>query len=200
MYHHKYACIYAKWEYSATRYKTLPADICKDCWIKALNNISELELFQMSGVFTEIKKQTKWTPKISHENIRAIELNIKDLKIKLEGEDGKEIKLTGILKTLYVFFLLHQEGISRQSLIRHQKELEEIYYKVVPGRDADVLNRTFGSLFDEDKKNSFDDKKSKLNKALEKMLDEAVLKNYKIVNENGKFRINLPEGKIRIIE
>lgn len=192
---HKDNCFFGNFDPHYSRYKRIPDVICAGCWEKIKNSAPESALLQLLATLTEIKNRTVYIPHVSTEQIKAIELNTKTMQIKLEGENGQVIELSGLQKVLYIFFLLHPEGVRREKILKSESELINIYNKVFPGKDDDIKTESLQRLG-----KYFDDKKSKLNKQLTQILGTTVSAKYFIVNNEGIFKIDLPENKIKIIE
>ncbi len=71
-----------------------------------------------------------------------------DTRIVLADYDETEIKLSARERTLYVFFLLHPEGVRQVDVCDYSKQLQEIYGIVKPGASAENASRVVSNLCD----------------------------------------------------
>jgi len=100
-----------------------------------------------------------------------------DLKIVLPNYNEVEVKMPAMCRTIYIFFLLHPEGIALRDIADHRTQLEEIYDLVMPGRD-DVI-----------KKNSIDNLLNPLNNTLNEYISK-IKRCFKVVILNDKLAHN----------
>lgn len=82
---------------------------------------------------------------------------------------SKELALQPILKTVFILFLKHPEGISLKDRAAYQAELDAIYTRICPNLDPDARARRIARLVSP-LDNSFSEKLSNLNKHLENFL------------------------------
>lgn len=64
----------------------------------------------------------------------------KDYRIFIDKYNKKEVKLAALPKALYLFFLKHTEGVSRNDLFKYMPEITYIYIKVRTRCVANPIN------------------------------------------------------------
>lgn len=119
----------------------------------------------------------------------------RDYKIYL-GEDRKEIHLEPLVKSLYLLFLQHPEGIIFKDLPDYRQDLANIYNKVRPWG---LTDRALQSIEDVTNPmlNSINEKCAKIKKVFETMLDSSIAEQYYIKGTRGKAKkIVLPRDLI----
>jgi hypothetical protein len=127
------------------------------------------------------------------ESVEPVELFIdKHYIIRMGGPDGPMLQLRPLVKTLFILFLKHPEGILLKQRDCFRTELEEIYSTINPNIYREDVKARVARLVDlED--NSFSEKASVLNARLEELLPEGIAGDYKIQGYNGcprKIRLN----------
>ena len=127
------------------------------------------------------------------ESVEPVELFIdRNFIIRMGGPDGPMLQLRPLVKTLFILFLKHPEGILLKQRDCFRAELEEIYGVISPNTDREDVKARIGRLVDlED--NSFSEKASVLNARLEELLPEGIAGDYQIQGYNGcprKIRLN----------
>ena len=127
------------------------------------------------------------------ESVEPVELFIdRNFIIRMGGPDGPMLQLRPLVKTLFILFLKHPEGILLKQRDCFRAELEEIYGVISPNTDREDVKARIGRLVDlED--NSFSEKASVLNARLEELLPEGIAGDYQIRGRNGcprKIRLN----------
>ena len=114
-----------------------------------------------------------------------VELYIdKHYNISLGGADGHVLALRPLVKTLFILFLKHPEGILLKQRDAYREELEKIYCVISPNTDRDDVKARVARLVDL-QDNSFSEKASVLNARLEEMLPEGIASDYQIQGYNG---------------
>jgi hypothetical protein len=112
------------------------------------------------------------------------------------GEERKEIHLEPIVKSLYLLFLQHPEGIVFKDLPDYRQELASIYNKVRPWG---LTDRALHSIEDVTNPmlNSINEKCAKIKKVFEKMLDSIIAEQYYIKGTRGEAKkIALPRDLV----
>lgn len=116
----------------------------------------------------------------------------KNYNIRMSGADGQILNLRPLVKTLFILFLRHPEGILLKQRDVFRAELEEIYGVISPNTDRDDVKARVARLVDlED--NSFSEKASVLNARLKELLPDEIAGEYQISGYNGcprKIRLN----------
>lgn len=116
----------------------------------------------------------------------------KHYNIRIGESDGQMLQLRPLVKTLFILFLKHPEGILLKQRDVFRAELEEIYSVISPNTDREYVKARIARLVDlED--NSFSEKASVLNARLEELLPEGIAGDYQIQGYNGhprKIRLN----------
>ena len=119
----------------------------------------------------------------------------RDYKIYL-GEERKEAHLEPLVKSVYLLFLQHPEGIIFKDLPDYRQELANIYNKVRPWG---LTNRALHSIEDVTNPmlNSINEKCAKIKKVFEKMLDSSIAEQYYIKGTRGEAKkIALPRDLV----
>ncbi|MBR4793377.1 MAG: hypothetical protein IK038_06890 [Bacteroidaceae bacterium] len=112
--------------------------------------------------------------------------------IRMGGADGSILALRPLVKTLFILFLKHPEGIILKQRDYYREELEKIYGVISPNTDRDDVKARIARLVDL-QDNSFSEKASVLNARLEELLPEGMAGDYQIKGYNGhprKIRLN----------
>ena len=116
----------------------------------------------------------------------------KRFNIRMGGADGSILALRPLVKTLFILFLKHPEGIILKQRDCYRKELEKIYSTINPNTDRDDVKARIARLVDL-QDNSFSEKASVLNARLEELLPAGIASDYQIQGFNGcprKIRLN----------
>lgn len=156
---------------------TFPEDM-KDI---AENVKKEIEQLKESGYF-ELLLHTLGDETINE--LRNIKLNpslsrieiTKDYKIILI-DYGKEVKMTPLQKTLYIFYLRHPEGVAFKMLSAYYDELLAIYKVLSNREDLEKQQHSIRRLVDATD-NAINEKCSRIKEALLKVMDDFIAQNY----------------------
>ena len=108
------------------------------------------------------------------------------------GDEHREVHLEPLVKSVYLLFLKHPEGIVFKNLPDYRKELAKIYNKVRPWGLSD---RALKSLEDVTNPmlNSINEKCARIRRTFVTMLDSSVAEQYYIKGARGKAKkITLP--------
>ena len=127
------------------------------------------------------------------ESVDPVELFIdRNYTIRMGGPDGPMLQLRPLVKTLFILFLKHPEGVLLKQRDCFRAELEEIYGVISPNTDRENIKARIARLVDL-QDNSFSEKASVLNARLEELLPEGIAGDYQIQGYNGcprKIRLN----------
>lgn len=119
----------------------------------------------------------------------------KNCKIFL-GDELKEVHMEPLVKSVYLLFLMHPEGIIFKDIPDYREELAHIYNKVRPWG---LTERALRSIEDVTNPmlNSINEKCARIRKAFVTMLDSSVADQYYIKGTRGKVkRISLPRDLV----
>ena len=108
------------------------------------------------------------------------------------GDEHREVHLEPLVKSVYLLFLKHPEGIIFKDLPDYRKELALIYNKVKPWG---LTDRALKSLEDVTNPmlNSINEKCARIRRTFVTMLDSSVAEQYYIKGARGKAKkITLP--------
>lgn len=112
------------------------------------------------------------------------------------GDERKEVHLEPLVKSVYLLFLMHPEGIIFKDLPDYREELAQIYNKVRPWG---LTERALRSIEDVTNPmlNSINEKCARIRKVFLTMLDCSVADQYYIKGTRGKVkRISLPRDLV----
>ncbi|MBR3110720.1 MAG: hypothetical protein IKH35_05995 [Prevotella sp.] len=112
------------------------------------------------------------------------------------GDERREVQLEPLVKSLYLLFLRHPEGIIFKNLPDYRQELADIYNKVRPWG---LTNRALHSIEDVTNPmlNSTNEKCAKIKKVFVAMLDSSIAEQYYIKGTRGEAKkIALPRELI----
>ena len=179
--------------------KLKTGDICKDCHEKLLEeNTDEKIIDQAFNIFEGIRSQLLFRQGLKRKvKLSMITLNERR-RLTFNELGNLELKLFPLPKTLYVFYLLHPEGVRLNELNDYKPELLNLYRKFsVSDSGVDIISR-IDDLVDPHG-GSFSQKKSQLNKIIKNLLGDTLAQHYRIEGEPGeRFKINLPEHLVKI--
>ena len=101
------------------------------------------------------------------------------------GDEHREVHLEPLVKSVYLLFLKHQEGIIFKDLPDYRKELALIYNKVRPWG---LTDRALKSIEDVTNPmlNSINEKCARIRRTFVTMLDSSVAEQYYIKGARGK--------------
>ena len=151
-----------------------------------------------SNNLTPVEKRRGWFEHFHIPAITVSELHVtKEYKQLVLEDYSTEIELEPLMKTLYVFYLKHPEGVRRNDIQDHQEELQQIYTQITNKSDLEKVKKSIDSLVDISGK-SFDEKISKIKKYLIELLGEKLAANYLISKTiSEEYKINLDFQKIK---
>ena len=112
------------------------------------------------------------------------------------GDERKEVHMEPLVKSLYLLFLQHPEGITFKDLPDYRRELANIYNKIRPWG---LTDRAMLSIEDVTNPllNSINEKCAKIKKVFEMMLDSSIAEQYYIKGTRGEAKkIALPRDLV----
>ncbi len=120
-----------------------------------------------------------------------------DYRILLPDYNNTEIKMTPLVKAVYLLFLRHPEGIIFKHLMDYRDELKDIYKKVKVGDKWIFSQRRSIEDVTDPTKNSINEKCARVREAFVTRFDERLAQHYIITGERGEpKRITLPQDLI----
>ena len=109
----------------------------------------------------------------------------RDYRILLPDRFDTEIRLRPVVKTVFLLFLRHPEGIRFADLRDYRNELTELYAGISRRDDPEELQRTIDRLIDP-KDNSIHEKASKLAAGLSRFFSPQQLPLYTLSGKAGE--------------
>ena len=166
---------------------TFPEDM-KDI---AENIKKEIETLKEGGYF-ELLLHTLGDETINE--LRNVKLNpslskieiTTDYKIMLK-DYGKEVKMTPLQKTLYIFYLRHPEGVAFKMLSAYYDELLAIYKILSNREDLQKQQHSIRRLVDATD-NAINEKCSRIKEAFLKVVDDFIAQNYYICLKKEQYK------------
>ena len=122
-----------------------------------------------------IKALFDYTPRLSRLTITS------DYRILLPDYDI-EIKMTPLVKAVYLLYLRHEEGIWFKDLIDYRDELLSIYARLTRFDDAERIKQSVNLLVDSTN-NSINEKCSRIREAFVSQITDEVAKFYYITGD-----------------
>ena len=110
-------------------------------------------------------------------SLSKIEITV-DYKIML-SDYGKEVKMTPLQRTLYIFYLRHPEGVAFKMLSAYYDELLAIYKVLSNREDLEKQQHSIRRLVDATD-NAINEKCSRIKEAFLKVVDDFIAQNYYI--------------------
>ena len=118
-------------------------------------------------------------------------------RIFLPERGGEELRLRPLVKTVFIFFLKHPEGIAAKGIGAFRSELLSIYSRITGREDAEAVAATVDRLVDV-MENSFHENCSRLNTRLAAYFPEGTLDQYQVRGaRSGLRRIALEPMYVR---
>jgi len=108
----------------------------------------------------------------------------KDFRILLPERFDTEVRLRPLVKTVFLLFLRHPEGIRFGELTDYRQEMTELYMGISPCSDAETARERIARLTDP-RDNSIHEKAANLSAALSKYFKPARLPAYTITGKAG---------------
>ena len=111
----------------------------------------------------------------------------KDYRIRISSRDGKELILSPLVKTVFIFFLKHPEGVELKELPSFEGEMYKIYCRITGRTNLSSIRKSISRLTDiED--NSIHEKCSRLKERLSMYFNEKTLDYYLVKGRYGRGR------------
>ena len=135
---------------------------------------------------------------IATNTISTIVVN-RDFKVFLPAYNELELRFPPLLRTLYILFLNHPEGIVLKHISDYRNEIEDIYILIKPGGSDDLMTSSINELCDP-LSDSLRQKLSKVNRIVRSsILNPELAENYIINGERGQaYRIKLDHSLITL--
>lgn len=135
---------------------------------------------------------------IATSNLSPIVVN-RDFKIILPAYNELELRFPPLLRTLYILFLNHPEGIVLKHISDYRNEIEDIYILIKPGGSDDIMTSSINELCDP-LSDSLRQKLSKINRIVKStILNPELAENYIINGERGQtYGIKLDSSQINL--
>ena len=166
---------------------TFPEDM-KDI---AENIKKEIETLKEGGYF-ELLLHTLGDETINE--LRNVKLNPSLSKIEITTnykimliDYGKEVKMTPLQKTLYIFYLRHPEGVAFKMLSAYYDELLAIYKVLSNREDLEKQQHSIRRLVDATD-NAINEKCSRIKEAFLKVVDNFIAQNYYICLKKEQYK------------
>lgn len=122
-----------------------------------------------------------------------------DLKVILPAYNELELRFSPLLRTLYILFLCHPEGIVLKQIANLRKEIEDIYLLIKPGGNDDLMKYSIDELCDP-MSDSLRQKISKINRIIKSsILNPELADHYLIKGLRGQaYSIDLAPAQITL--
>jgi len=183
------------------KFKT--ADICPTCYQYALKRgLTTPMISQIKAIGEKIRLEVITTPELNVNEISNIVYNKKQKTIYLK-DTGRELELVNLSKAIYVFFMMHPEGVSLHQFSNIDFDFYQIYKDINEAttnhriRSNETLRKTTKRLGTGD---ALSKKISVINTRLKDLIGQPFASSFCIELENLKYTIKLPKEKIEIIE
>lgn len=146
----------------------------------------------------QIEEILKGKLTIATETLSPIVVN-RDLKVILPAYNELEMRFSPILRTIYILFLCHPEGIVLKQISDYRREIDNIYLLIKPGGDDNLMKHSIDDLCDPTS-DSFRQKLSKINRIVRNSIVSPNLsESYIITGDRGQpYRIGINSNKITL--
>lgn len=153
-----------------------------------LDLLSASELFDLLQKVQKKLQEKGYTISIDNINdhlpIEPQTLHItQDFRILIDCLGWKEIPLRPLLRTVFILFLKHPEGIRIKEKEAYREELMDIYAHIFPNLDEDIRRERIDRLIAPGE-NTFSENLSHLNRALDNILGQSAF-SYHVYGSNG---------------
>lgn len=180
-------------------FKLRTADICITCGerLQMCEVPDHLVEAALQG-FESLRKQMLFNQGFRRYNGTG-QLVIKNHRLTFPTLGNLTVKSTPLARTLYIFFLRHPEGVRRVDLPDHRKELLDLYGRVSGLGNREQQGERIDRLIDP-LEGSFDENRSRINRAFTTALGETLAKPYLISGmAGGAYKIEVPRDQVTII-
>ena len=110
----------------------------------------------------------------------------KDMDIVLSHYDEITVEMPALIKSVYILFLLHPEGIVLKNFGDYRTQLEEIYGIVMPNRDVQLARESIDNLCDP-LSNTLNEYIAKIKKSFKRyIVNDKLLDEYRITGRRGQ--------------
>ena len=120
-------------------------------------------------------------------------------RLFLDDFNGVEVKMNGLDKTVYLFYLQHPEGVSFKQLADYKMELLNIYTSVSGREDMEAMRSSIDTLTDPFD-NSINEKVSKIKKAFLNVVSDRIAQHYYIRGDAGTAKSITLDRSLVVIE
>ena len=141
-----------------------------------------MEAAQLLALLEKVRERLKYTVTEAQEPVKLF--IDKQFSIRIDNPEGRVLPLRPLVKSLFILFLRHPEGILLKRREHYRQELEEIYAVISPGTSKENVRARIGRLVNL-QDNSFSEKTSVLNARLEEFLPKGAVESCKIQGYNG---------------
>ena len=174
-----------------SNYKLIPPkDVQSDCSIllkEVKERIQMLKVYGLSeaDIVSSLRNNKPLVPMIVSRNYKLF-----------LGDERKEVHMEPLVKSVYLLFLKHPEGINFKDLPDYRMELADIYNKVRPWGLTDRALRSIEDVTNP-LLNSINEKCARIRKVFANILDSSVAEHYYIRGTRGKAKcISLPREMV----
>lgn len=105
-------------------------------------------------------------------------------RIYLTDFGNKEVRMTPLPKTVFLFYLRHPEGIAFPYLSDHRNELEQIYSRITNRSNTEEIRQSIADLVNP-LNNSINEKCARIKEAFVKIMDISIAANYIVHGPRG---------------
>jgi len=155
--------------------------------IEALEDVSEeidaMDAAQLIDLIVRAKSRLLSLQRAQRPDVKETLLRI-DPSYKIFLDNGIEIVMRPLPKTIFILFLKHPEGIELRNLRSYRDEVLDIYQKISPRLDLPGLKRSVELLLSPES-NSFREHKSRLSRTLEQYFDKGLIDKYLILGDRS---------------
>lgn len=160
--------------------KDIAENVKKEIEVLKEGGYYELLLHTLGSEIVDELKRVELAPSLSRMQITD------DFKIRLTDYD-KEVRLTPLQKTLYLFYLRHPEGVEFKHLSAYYDEILDIYKVLSNREDWEKQKESVRRLVDVTD-NAINEKCSRIKEAFLSVADDLIARNYYITLQEVEMR------------